>query len=305
MLFAIAGREVGHRIVGLFTGLCLLLSLANTAVAQDECATNFKAEGDPRNGASYGTFVTIANLDPHSALGQMEKFALEQGFKIGAENYSGTAGTLSIVQKDSNNILHPHKGFPILIEADGTTNRLAMALQLNQGQTAKPEDVRSSLCGMLTKVTMDSSGAALAAQAHAQTHSDEIINIKASDLAAELRKAMIGHVLHPDNVGDQYIGRTYRIDGRVFISATDFNRALDDVNGAQAFNIQYITDKTSLLGGKVEQGVAIGCHTDPSQRDRFRALRNDDFATLIGKVTQWAASGISGGTLYLECRFEN
>jgi len=288
-----------------FAMMALVLLTTHSAFAQDECAANFKAEGDPRNGATYGTFVTIAALDPHSALGQMERFALEQGFKIGAESYSGEEGTLTVVQNDSNNILHPHKGFPILIKADRTTNRLAMALQLNQGQTAKPEDVRGSLCGMLTKVKMDDSGAALAAAAHAQTHSDEIINIKAPDLDRELKKAMIGHVLNPDNVGDRYVGRTYRIDGRVLISENGIDRALDDVNGVQAFNLLYITSKTSLLGGTVDQDVAISCRTDPSQRPRFRALKNNDYATLIGNVTQWAASGLSGGTLYLDCRFES
>lgn len=291
----------------LWSTLFLLSTLSAKSLFADSCEDNFKASGDPRNGATYVTFVTLSNLDPHSALGQMEKLALDQGFVIGSENYDGDEGTLTIIQKDSNNILHPHKGFPILIKANKTTSRLAIALQLNQGQTATAENVRNSMCGMLNKVTMDNAGAAVAAEAHAQTHSDEIINIKAPDLASQMSKAMIGHALHPEIVEAQYMGRVYRIDGQVSIMMTPGEavaRSQSIQSGSNSFNISYNTAKTGLLGGRVDTHTAIVCHTDPKQSDRFLALRNNDYATLIGKVTQFAGTEY-GGTLYLDCHFEN
>jgi hypothetical protein len=291
----------------LWASLLLFSAFMAKPLYADSCEDNFKVSGDPRNGASYVTFVTLPNLDPHSALGQMEKISLDMGFVIGSENYEGDMGTLTIIQKDKNNLLHPHKGFPVMIRANKADNRLAIALQLNQGQTANADTMRSTLCGMLSKVTMDSAGAAVADAAHAQTHSDEITNIKAPDLASQMSKAMIGHALHPEIVEDQYMGRVYRIDGQVSISMTPGEavaRSQSIQNGSHSFDISYDTRKTALLGGKVDTNTAIVCHSDPGQMDRFLALRNGDYATLIGKVTQFAGTTY-GGTLYLDCHFEN
>jgi hypothetical protein len=284
--------------------LCSPVLGVASAAAQDECAANFKAVGDPRNGASYVTFVTLPNLDPHSALGQMQKIALERGFTLGAESYSGNEGNLTIIQNASLGLIHTRQGYPILIKADQTTNQLWMALKLNQEQKITADSMRATLCGMLTRVTMDAAGAALAADTHAQSHSDQIINVKAIDLADEIHKAMFWHNSASQTIGARYVGRTYRIDGQVFIAAAGVNRAFDDMNGVQSFDILYITAKPGLLVGKRDQPIQIGCHTDAQQRDRFRALNNNDYATLIGTVTQFAGNGLRG-TLYMNCRFEN
>jgi hypothetical protein len=100
-------------------------------LAQGSCESNLKVRGDPRNGAAYVTFVTIPNLDIHSALGQIEKIALDNNLTPGAENYEGDVGTLTVVRKDKSSLLHQDKGFPILIKADKANSRLIMALQLN------------------------------------------------------------------------------------------------------------------------------------------------------------------------------
>ncbi|WP_445144629.1 hypothetical protein [Dyella sp. Tek66A03] len=280
--------------VNLFSLLSLLF-ITQVAFAQSECAANFKVEGDPRNGASYLTFVTIPNLDIHSALGQIEKNALDQDFKIGAENYSGDQGTLTIVHKDS--LLHPEKVFPIMIGAYEATNRLAITLRLNPGGTVSSDSMRDFMCSMLSKVTMDSAGVARAAEARAQTHSDEIINVKAPDLAFQLDKALAIHAAHPEYVAGLYIGKVYRIDGQVSIPIGAH------AVGAPSFDIQYITSKFRLLPGitrGIDSRTAITCRTDPKQAGRFIALRNDDYATLIAKVVQ-----LEGTTLYLDCHFEN
>lgn len=293
--------------IGMSIFLLLSLFVVKASCAQSECDANFKVSGDPRNGAFYSAFVTIPNLDIRSALGQMEKMALDQGFKIGAENDGDTEGTLTIIQKDSVSLLHAHRGFPVLIKATKADNRLSMALRLNQGQTAPADSMRNNLCGMLTKVTMDSAGSALAAEAHSKTHSDEIINIKATDLATQMSRAMIGHATHPEIVEDQYIGRVYRIDGQIslpFQAEDVLDKSQRLQAGDRSFDLQYNTVKTGLLGARVDTHTVITCHTDPSQMTRFLALRNGDYATLIGKVTKFAGTEY-GGTLYLDCHFEN
>lgn len=189
--------------------LPLIACVVQPVLAQGSCEANFKASGDPRNGASYVTFVTIPNLDPHSALGQIEKIALDNNLTPGAENYEGDEGTLTVVRKAQGSVLHPSKGFPILFKANKTDNRLIMELQLNQGQTSTVENMQSFMSSILTHVTMDSAGAAAAATAHAQTHSDEITNITATELAQKLTRRAWGRALKPDDIQNEYMGRVY------------------------------------------------------------------------------------------------
>lgn len=290
-------------------GFLLISAFAAKPLLADSCEENFKVSGDPRNGATYLTYVTIPNLDPHSALGQMEKITLDQGFVMGSENYEGDSGTLTVSQKDKSDFLHKRPGFPVVIQANKANNRLVIGLQLNRGQTANADDIRTTLCGMLNKVTMDSAGAAIADAAHAQTHSDEIINTTATDLAQKLTRRAWGRALKPEDIVNQYMGRVYRIDGQVSIMMTPgeaIARSQSIQNGSNSINISYDTSKVKvgLLGTQVgSQTASITCHTDPKQLERFLALRNGDYATLIGKVVQVVPNQYAA-TLYLDCHFE-
>jgi hypothetical protein len=286
----------------------LIACAGRPVLAQGSCESNLKVSGDPRNGAAYVTFVTIPNLDIHSALGQIEKIALDNNLTPGAENYAGDVGTLTVVRKDKSSLLHQDKGFPILIKADKANSRLIMALQLNQGQVSTAENMQSFMCGMLTHVTMDSAGAAAAAAAHAQTHSDEIINTTATELAQKLTRRAWQRALKPEDIQNEYTGRVYRIDGQIIISspleAYDRNVKLQD--GSRSIDITYNTSKVKigLLGSPPgAQMSSITCHSDPKQLPRFLALRNGDYATLIGKVVQVVPNEYAT-TLYMDCHFE-
>ena len=312
MHFAVARHRDKNRFVAIFTGLLLgfLLLGVKTACAQNECAANFKVSGDPRNGATYLTYVTIPQLDIHSALGQIEKTALDSGLAPGAESYEGDEGTLTVVRKDKSSLLHQNKGFPILIKANTSNNRLAMALQLNQGQVSTAEDMQTFMCGILTSVKMDSAGAASAAAAHSQTHSDEITNITATELGQKLTKRAFTRNLNPQDIENQYTGRVFRIDGQVSISSAigeALARSQSIQNGTNSIQIAFNTSKvkTGLLGtpAGAQTGQVICRSTDPKQLNRFMALRNGDYATVIGKVVQVTADQFAA-TLYLDCHFE-
>lgn len=288
--------------------VCLLALLAPMALAQSECVKNFRISGDPRNGATYLSYVTIPNLDAHSALGQVEAIGLAAGLKVGAENYEGDSGTLVLYRKDESSFLHQNKGFPIMFKADKPTNRLIMAFQLNQGQTAPADKMQDFTCSILNNVHMNSAGAAAAAAAHAETHSDEITNITANELAQKLT-ARFWHRFKASNEVDQYMGRVYRIDGQVSIPmnlGAELARTQSVQNGSKSFDFMFYTPKakTGLIGTPI--GAQIGtitCHTDPSQLNRFLALRDQDYVTLIGKVVQVNPGTYAVG-LYLDCRFE-
>lgn len=290
----------------------IALFCVGRAFAQNDCAANFKVSGDPRNGASYLTYVTIPHLDIHSALGQVEKISLDNGLAPGAENYEGDEGTLTVVRKDKTGLLHlnnQNKGYPILIKANKANNRLIMALQLNQGQVATAENMQSFMCGILTHVTMDTAGATAAAAAHAETHSDEITNITATELAQKLTRRGWGRALNPTDIENQYMGRIYRIDGQVSIMMTPgeaLGRSQSIQDGRNSIDLAFNTSKvkTGLLGTPPgSQTGSITCHSDPKQLNRFLALRNGDYATVIGKVVQVVPNQYAA-TLYLDCHFE-
>ena len=314
MKFSIAERRGKNRLAAISNMVLfgfLLLGM-KAAYAQNECAANFKVSGDPRNGASYLTYVTIPHLDIHSALGQVEKISLDSGLAPGSENYAGDEGTLTVVRKDKTGLLHlnnQNKGYPILIKANKANNRLIMALQLNQGQVATAENMQSFMCGILTHVTMDSAGATAAAAAHAETHSDEITNITATELGQKLTKRPLTLGLKPADIENQYMGRVFRIDGQVAIMMTPgeaLGRSQSIQDGRNSIEIPFSTAKvkTGLLGtpAGAQTGQVI-CRTDPKQLNRFMALRNGDYATVIGKVVQVVANQFAA-TLYLDCHFE-
>lgn len=282
----------------------LAMLAAKPLFAASSCEANFKEVGDPRNGASYVTFVTIPNMDPHSALGQMEKLTLNAGFSMGSESYEGDVGTLTMMRKDKFSLLHPQNGFPLLIKASKADNTLWIALKLNQGQTAEPAQMQSQLCGMLEKVTMDSAGAQIADQQHAETHSDEIVNIKSTDLVAQISKKRFHLGINSRNITGEYMGRVYRIDGQVEIDG--WNKAWAGMNnansGKRSFELPFAPPKPRFGSAPIIQSQVI-CETDPAQFDRFMAVQNMDYITVIGKVVRVTGDGYQA-TLYLSCHFE-
>lgn len=110
----------------------LLVLLAPVALAQSECAKNFRESGDPRNGATYLSYVTIPNLDAHSALGQVEAIGLAAGLKVGAENYEGDSGTLVLYPRTKDASCIKTRVFPIQREVDGLTPELYVVLKEDQ-----------------------------------------------------------------------------------------------------------------------------------------------------------------------------
>jgi hypothetical protein len=107
---------------------------------------------------------------------------------------------------------------------------------------------------------------------------------------------------------NEYTGRVYRIDGQIVIASPleAYNRSVKLEGGSRSIDITYDTSKvkTGLLGSPVgSQLSSITCHSDPKQLPRFLALRNGDYATLIGKVVQVVPNQYAT-TLYLDCHFE-
>ena len=293
-----------------------LLLVMRPAFGQASCADNFRVSGDPRNGAMYSTFVTIPNIDNHSALGQMEAVALKQEFKVGAEVYSGDEGTLTLVQDGGNSLFKGSPGFPIYVKAKRTANKLSIDFRLNRGQTADASTIRNFVCGMLTSVSMDAQGAAIAKGVRKNTHSDDVEDLTAAALSIKVQKAMKGHSENPSLVEDQFVGHVYQIDGQVFPPSSD-RIDFSDLHLTMSYHLPQVGGTLSGLFGR-HKGLVVDivCRTAPDQMEQFKALRNGDFATVIGTITKivWSTQDTmmqishplgEHGTVYLDCRLKD
>lgn len=264
---------------------------APPSYASTECGRNFTSSGDPRNGATLATFVKLQDLDVHSAIGQVEKIAMDQGMQVGADQVDNTFGKVTIIVKD------PAGGhdYPMIAGAQKSSGRLTLIAQLTRDQIVDPNVMRDRMCNVIANVKMDAAGASVAAAAQSKLGTGQIIDIKAVDLANEVAEALRQKQDSTD-VTMKYAGKVYRIDGRV-MRPTSGMALYGDVQMASAtrsFSIPYITEVHAGLlgiGPMVQTRVQIMCHSAPDQYSRFLALRNGDYATLIAKVTNFNGKG--------------
>jgi hypothetical protein len=283
------------------TVLLGLLTLPVAAGAAGTCEENFKTSGDPRNGAAFATSVTIPGLSVRSALGQMQKTALDDGFEVGNEAIREQDGTLTILQKSSM----LNRGFLIYINADAG-GQIAINSRLNRDQVAKPEDIRGGMCSMLGRLKTGPEGEAIANAAREKTGVEQVRSLKAHDLAKELDKAVEreqgkrgeGQV-DMNRVYAKYLNKRFRIDGQI---ARKGEPTPQFPNEDQ--EIEWITTGHKGLLAFKEDSFAQGarptilCKVPKELSEYFKALRNDDWATLTGKVTKF-----EGNVMTLEnCR---
>lgn len=132
-----------------FLGLMLGLGWHHAAAAAG-CEANFKREADTGAGTRFSTFATVPGLDARNAIAQLKQIAAGDGFLIGDENYTGSAGQLTIQQQQSDRA----RGFAITLTANQDTKTLSVATTLPPGMQAAPETIRGGMCGMLGRVDM-------------------------------------------------------------------------------------------------------------------------------------------------------
>lgn len=112
------------------------------------CEDSFKAEGDPRNGAEYFATTLVSDLSVTTAMGQLQTIATADGFKVHNDKSNLKEGKLIIEQVSGS------RPFLILITGveKGTASALFIQTRLNPGASAKTEDMRQAMCGMLARV---------------------------------------------------------------------------------------------------------------------------------------------------------
>ncbi|MDG2525053.1 hypothetical protein P6166_06760 [Stenotrophomonas sp. HITSZ_GD] len=293
----------------LLAAVCL--GMAWTAQAAPACEDNFKAIGDPRNGQAFLSTVTVAGLTPRSALGQVRRFAKDEGFETGGELYDA---------KGNGEFFYVQNGLrlPLVFMANAENGgNVAITVKLARGQVVKEEDARKGLCDILGKLKAGKEGEAIAAAAREADGVDRYEDVDATQLSDKLEKEakktasagagtlsfkdlMLGGTSSRESSEQvaqallpfyaRYIGKKFRVDGQLYTVSHNPYSGTDDV--------AYLVTKSRGLF-KVRDGAdmnlgrfQIKCTMAPDQKAFFTTLKGQDYAKLEGTVANVTGAGI-------------
>jgi hypothetical protein len=271
------------------TVFCLV---ASSWVTANTCENNFRAEGDPRNGAEFSTNINIANLNASSALGQLRAIALADGFNVLGEELDAAQGTLTIEQKNGR---HP---FLIYLNAanKGTSADVSINTRLNRRTVAKPEDIRKGMCGMIARIKTGAEGEKIAAAARAAIVPEPLVEIQPRWLAKDIYR--MAKRKTAEMITAHYKGKRYLLDGTV-------GTPLEN-DGTIELWYKVTIDRNSIfetLDTKESMfWPPIVCRMAPEDRARAAKLQEGEFAKLTGTVDHYW-QGSPSKLVLKDCRF--
>lgn len=254
--------------------------------------------------------VSKPGLTVSSALGQMQKIASDDGFEIGGESIKGPTGELFFTQTTSRP--------PIVVRVEANASGdVIMGTRLAPGQKMEKEAARQYICGMLGRLKAGKEGNAIAQAARAQSGTGRVIDAKAPELSAELKRE-VGKAMAPVQrkgafkdlllgthttaakgdlaaafvpVRAKYMGRKYRIDGQVYtVSQSRYSGEMTVAylvtQTRGLLGVRQNSDSNSLLNFTIE------CVMAPDQAMFFGSLREGDWVNLEGTVDVFDPSGM-------------
>lgn len=142
-------------------GTALAAGTANAATCED----SFRKTGNPIGGLRFIATVSVADMTPASALGQMRGIVAPKGYDILTDEPD--SGSMLIEQPQTGKA----RSFPIEIiatEANGI-GTVQMTAKLRPTMLVKDEMARAEMCGMLTQLKGGKAGLDLAAKGRTAT----------------------------------------------------------------------------------------------------------------------------------------
>jgi len=273
--------------------LCVAFGAAPALAAT--CEQNFGTRGDPRNGAEFFTAADAPGVSVASALGQFRVIAAADGFRVHSEEIAGGKGTLTIEQV---------RGRPFLIQLGaedkgGGRTEVSVQTRLNKGATARPEDIRGSMCGMIARLKAGRAGEQAAAASRAQTAASAgVTEVKAITLAREIDS--LARRTAADLLSARFKGRAYRLDGQI-------KEPLDDGRTVELWYDTFNEGNWFMppeAGSEMSRAQII-CVMAPDQAAEARRLRSGEYARLSGKVAFYRRSGDLHRLQFEGCRFSH
>lgn len=278
------------------TLLAFIAACAASQAMASTCEDSFREEGDPRNGAEYWAAKAIPNLSTMGALGQLSAIAAADGFNVHGIEAVGAGGKLTIEQ--AKGVARP---FLIHIEATpaGSAAQVSISTRLNRGVTAKQDDMRRNMCGMLHRVKSGAEGEQLA-KAGLQQSAGSPIETTAITLARDLfrlKKQVGGDQAGASTISARHSGKKYLLDGQVY----------EPLDQGSRVDIWYRTYKEPGFLNSVEDQnsvywATIVCQMQPDQAARAMKLQGHDWAKLEGTASHYEL-GTPDRLVLKDCRF--
>ncbi len=133
-----------------FSAFGALLACHAPMASAASCEENFSMSSSSQV-LMFSAWRTSEKLDPLDAIAQIHQVAKQEGFTIGEQKSEGGKTELTFSQDATSN----SRSFDVVATADRNLNTLTLIAVLPPGMQAKPEDMRSAMCGMLAKVRLD------------------------------------------------------------------------------------------------------------------------------------------------------
>lgn len=157
--------------------MLLVPSLAHAAT----CEESFTKGGSIISGQKFTATVTLADLTPASAIGQLRGIVVAKGYDVLAAEPDD--GSMLIEQPQTNKV----RAFPITItaSADGTVR---MEAKLRAGMSAASDGARNEMCGMLNQLKSGKAGKAAAAAGMTATGTKAPLEMDSLSLSHQISK---------------------------------------------------------------------------------------------------------------------
>jgi hypothetical protein len=285
-------KDIPMKVVNI-TIFTFLMAAASASHATS-CEANFRAEGDPRNGAEFSTSTTFSDLNASSALGQLRAIALADGFNVLGEELIATEGTLTIEQKNGR---HPFLIYLTAVNKD-TQADVSIRTKLNRRTVAKPEDIRKGMCGMIARIKTGKEGEAIAAKARAAIKSEPIIEEQPRWLAKDIYR--LSKRKTAEMITAHYKGKRYLLDGTIGVPLENegtielwYKVTIDGNSFMRTFD----TDESRLW-------PPIVCQMAKDDRAVAAKLNEGEFAKLTGTFSH-LQKGMPDRVVLKDCRFSH
>lgn len=254
--------------------LAALGTLAHTA-SGGACEDRFSKAGNAFTGSKFSSTVTIADLSPADAIGQLHGIAVQRKLDILTEDAAN--GSMLLEDRAS----FRHKAIPYVISAtrEGDAVVLQLLVKLDKGAIAKADDARTEICGILSAVMGGDAGRAAAAAGSQVTADSAPRKVDALVLSLELAREAQASA---ESIPLRYKNRSFTVSGRVDYVIKD--GAVYRV----AFAIPEPNDMAIKPGPRDPHfKIDISCLMAPSQTAWAIALRAGEKVKLTGAYEQF------------------
>jgi hypothetical protein len=248
-----------------------ILFTAGTANAAT-CEEAFVKKGNAITGLRFTAAVTVADLPPAVAIGQMRGLVAAKGYDIMADE--AEYGSMLIEQPMTGGA----RAFPIQITATqtGGIGTVVMEAKLRAGQTVGSDPAKAEMCGILNQIQGGKAGAAAAKKgAVATTVAAAPVKISALGFSQQVSKDTERNAA---GVLTRYKGKQFTIDGSVEYVTKD----------GKDFRVGYKVpnpwEQAIRLPNQAPFKTDIVCYMAPGQAAYSLQLKPDKGIKLTGTI---------------------